>query len=423
MAPGGLRYFPTLMAKKTLHDLDPESLAGRLVVVRVDYNVPLDDEGRVADRTRLDRTLPTIRHLVHNGARVVLLSHLGRPDGRPDPSLSLRGVASELQSSLGSPVHFSPATTGPEARQAVDEVVDGGVLLLENTRFHSEDTENDRAWAEELRHGATLFVNDAFGTAHRAQASTTGVARAVRDAGGEAVAGYLIEAELRFLGDALVEPEHPFVAVIGGAKISGKIDVIEALLPTVDRLLIGGAIANTFFLALGLEVGESLVEPDRVEVARDLMSRAGEKILLPVDVVTAPELVAGAVTRSVDRTDVSPTDRIGDIGPASVRLFADEVSGARTVVWNGPMGMFEVAEFGAGTAELAQVAARAADTGATVVLGGGDSAAAAEAAGVASRMTHVSTGGGAALEFLSGSELPGVEALSDRVSEDQGEDQ
>ncbi len=412
---GELLYFPDLMAKKTLQNLPPESLAGRLVVVRVDYNVPLDDEGGVTDQTRLERTLPTLRHLLENGARVVLLSHLGRPKGRSVPTLSLRGVASELQSLLGSPVGFCPETTGPEARGAVEALRDGGVLLLENTRFYEEDTANDRAWAEELRLGATLFVNDAFGSAHRAHASTTGVAHAVRDAGGDAVAGYLMEAELRFLGDALDEPARPFVAVIGGAKISGKIDVIEALLPTVDQLLIGGAMANTFFLALGLEVGESLVEPDRVEVASDLMTRAGDKIMLPVDVVTAPQLTAGTATRVVPRADVDPADRIGDIGPASIRLFADQVTGAGTVVWNGPMGMFELTEFEAGTVQLAHVAAGAADAGTVVVLGGGDSAAAAEAAGVASRMTHVSTGGGAALEFLSGSELPGVEALSDRT--------
>ena len=413
MALGGLLYFPGLMAKKTLHDLPPESLEGRLVVVRVDYNVPLDDAGRVTDRTRLDRTLPTLRHLMGHRAKVVLLSHLGRPHG-PDPALSLRGVARELEALLESRVDFCPSTTGSEARAAVESLDEGGVLVLENTRFHEEDESNDSDWAEELRHGATLFVNDAFGTAHRAHASTTAIAHAVRDAGGEAVAGYLMENELRFLGDAVDEPERPFVAVIGGAKISGKIDVIEALLPKVDRLLIGGAMANTFLLALGLDVGDSLVEPDRVEVARDLMSRAGDKILLPVDVVTAPDLKAGAVTRSVARTDVESGERIGDIGPASIDLFADEVTRARTVVWNGPMGMFELPEFEAGTIELAQVAASAADGGATVVVGGGDSAAAAEAAGVASRMTHVSTGGGAALEFLSGAELPGVEALSDR---------
>ena len=414
MTLGGLLYFATLMAKKTLQDLPPESLAGRLVVVRVDYNVPLNDDGEVTDHTRLTRTLPTLRYLMGHGARVVLLSHLGRPNGQPNPALSLRGVAAELQVLLGSPVQFAPETTGARAREAVEAVGQGEALLLENTRFHAEDEANDEGWSQELRHGATLFVNDAFGSAHRAHASTTGVAHAVRGAGGEAVAGYVMENELRFLGEAVVEPERPFVAVIGGAKISGKIDVIEALLPTVDRLLIGGAMANTFFLALGLEVGQSLVEADRIEVARDLMTRAGDKILLPVDVMTASELASGAATKEVSRTDVGSTDRIGDIGSESIRLFSEQVAGAGTVLWNGPMGMFEVAEFGTGTFELARVAADAADAGATVVLGGGDSAAAAEAAGVTERMTHVSTGGGAALEFLSGAELPGVEALSDR---------
>ena len=402
------------MAKKTLQDLPLESLADRVVVVRVDYNVPLDDDGQVTDQTRLHRTLPTLHHLVQGRARVVLLSHLGRPKRRHDAALSLRGVAKRLEVLLESPIHFCPATTGPEARKAVEALEEGGVLLLENTRFYEGETSNERAWAEELRHGATLVVNDAFGSAHRAHASTTGIADAVLDAGGEAVAGYLMENELRFLGDALVEPEHPFVAVIGGAKISGKIEVIEALLPAVDRLLIGGAMTNTFFLTLGLEVGQSLVEPDRIEVARDLMAGAGDKILLPVDVVTALELTDGAVTLEVPRTEVRPEERIGDIGPASTRLFAEEVAAAGTVVWNGPMGMFEVPEFGVGTIAMAEVAAQAADGGATVVLGGGDSAAAAEAASVASRMTHVSTGGGAALDFLSGAELPGIEALSDQ---------
>ena len=402
------------MAKKTLRDLAAESLAGRVVIVRVDYNVPLDDDGRISDDTRLDRTLPTLSHLIESRAKIVLLSHMGRPKGQPDEALSLREVARRLEELLGSPVDFCPATTGPEARRAVEALEEGGVLLLENTRFHKEEASNDRAWAEELRNGATVFVNDAFGSAHRAHASITGLADSVRDAGGEAVAGLLMENELRFLGDALVEPARPFVAVIGGAKISGKIEVIEALLPAVDRLLIGGAMANTFFLALGLEVGDSLVEPSRTDVARDLLTRAGDKILLPVDVVAAPELTEGAVTREVPRTEVEPGERIGDIGPVSARLFAEEVAGAGTVVWNGPMGMFEVAEFGGGTIALAEVAARAADGGATVVLGGGDSAFAAEAAGVAARMTHVSTGGGAALDFLSGAELPGLEALTDR---------
>ncbi len=401
------------MATRTLRDLPPQSLEDRLVVVRVDYNAPLDDEGRVTDQARLERTLPTLRHLIDARARVVLLSHLGRPGGRPVAALSLRGVADCLEGLLGSAVHFCAEATGPAASEAVEVLEAGGVLLLENTRFCEAETANDREWAEELRHGAELFVNDAFGAAHRAHASTTGIADAVRDAGGQAVAGYLMESELRFLGDVLLEPERPFVAVIGGAKISGKIKVIEALLPAADRVLIGGAMANTFFLALGLEVGESLVEPDRVDVARDLMTAAGAKIVLPVDVVAAPELASGAVTREAPRGEVGGAERIGDIGPRSADLFAEAVAGAGTVVWNGPMGMFEVPEFAVGTVKLVEAAAEAADRGTTVVLGGGDSAAVAEAAGVAGRITHVSTGGGATLELLSGAELPGVEALSD----------
>ena len=400
------------MPTRTLRDLPPQSLEDRLVLVRVDYNAPLDDGGRVADASRLERTLPTLRYLTDARARIVLLSHLGRPGGRRVASLSLRGVAEHLQGLLGRRVDFCAEATGPAASEAVGAVEAGGVLVLENTRFCEEEASNDRAWAEELRHGAELFVNDAFGAAHRAHASTAAIAQAVRDAGGEAVAGDLMESELRFLGDALREPERPFVAVIGGAKISGKIGVLEALLPSVDRLLIGGAMANTFFLALGLEVGESLVEPDRVEVARDLMTRAAVKILLPVDVVTAPELVCGATTRHAPRTGVGAGERIGDIGPRSGDLFADVVTRAGTVLWNGPMGMFEVPEFAVETLKLARVAAAAADGGATVIVGGGDSVRAAEAAGVAGRFTHVSTGGGATLELLSGAEMPGLAALS-----------
>ena len=285
------------MAKKTLEDCPPETLADEIVVVRVDYNLPLDQNGEVVDHTRLLRTLPTIQYLVEAGAKAVLLSHLGRPGGRPDQALSLRAVAEKLEKALGSPVGFCPATTGPLARDAVQGMESGDVLLLENTRFCPEDTRNDPEWAEEIRYGSKLFVNDAFGTAHRTHASTKGIADAVRAGGGEAVAGFLLEKELRFLCDALADPEHPFVAVIGGAKISSKIDVIEALLPAVDRLLIGGAMANTFFKAHGWAVGDSLVEENRLDTARSLMDLAGVKLLLPMDVVTAPCLVSGATTR------------------------------------------------------------------------------------------------------------------------------
>jgi phosphoglycerate kinase len=305
-------------------------------------------------------------------------------------------------------------TTGPQAQEAVQGMKSGEVLLLENTRFCPEDARNDAEWAEEISFGTKLFVNDAFGTAHRAHASTQGVADAVRRSGGDAVAGFLLERELRFLSNAMADPEHPFVAVIGGAKISSKIDVIEALLPAVDRLLIGGAMANTFFKAHGWAVGDSLVEEDRIDTARRLMDLAGDKLLLPVDVLTAPSITSDVSTRVSAYDEVGEDQHIGDIGPRTAELFVDVVGGARTVIWSGPMGVFELAPFRSGTFEVARAAASTADRGATVIVGGGDSAAAAVAAGVVDRITHVSTGGSASLELLSGNEMPGVAALSDR---------
>ena len=402
------------MDKKTLEDCPPETLADQVVVVRVDYNLPLNRDGEVADDTRLVRTLPTIQYLVEAGAKAVLLSHLGRPGGRPDPALSLRPVAGKLEEFLGYPVGFCPMTTGPQAQEAVQGMKSGEVLLLENTRFCPEDARNDAEWAEEISFGTKLFVNDAFGTAHRAHASTQGVADAVRRGGGDAVAGFLLERELRLLSDAMADPEHPFVTIIGGAKISNKIDVIEALLPVVDRLLIGGAMANTFFKAHGWAVGDSLVEEDRIDTARRLMDLAGDKLLLPVDVLTAPSITSDVSTCVSACDEVGEDQHIGDIGPRTAELFVDVVGGARTVIWSGPMGVFELAPFRSGTFEVARAAASTADRGATVIVGGGDSAAAAVAAGVADRITHVSTGGSASLEFLSGNEMPAVAALSDR---------
>jgi len=402
------------MAKKTLGDCPPETLAAEVVVVRVDFNLPFDTDGEVVDDTRLVRTMPTIRHLVDAGAKTVLLSHLGRPGGRPDPALSLRPVAVKLGESLGSPVGFCPATAGPLARKAVQGMKSGDVLLLENTRFCPKDAGNDPKWAEEVGFGTKLFVNDAFGTAHRPHASTQGIAEAVREGGGEAVAGFMLEQELRFLCDAMADPEYPFVAVIGGAKISSKIDVIEALLPAVDRLLIGGAMANTFFRARGWAVGDSLMEEARIDTARSLMDLAGDKLLLPVDVVTAPRITSDAATRVSACDEVREGECIGDIGPQSVKCFSDTLSGARTIIWSGPMGVFELAPFQSGTFEVAYAAASTADRGAMVIVGGGDSAAAAVAAGVVDRITHISTGGSASLEVLSGKKLPAVEALSDR---------
>ncbi len=399
------------MRKKSVEDLLPESLDGVRLIVRVDYNVPLRN-GDVADDTRIRRTLPTLRHLCARGAALVLVSHLGRPGGRPDPSASLAPVADRLGELFEFPTRFSGDTVGPAALDRVAQLEPGHVILMENARFFAGETGNDPTLAAAMAALGDHFVNDAFGAAHRAHASTTGVAAAVRERGGEAVAGYLMEAELRFLGDALASPERPFVAVLGGAKISGKIDVIDNLLSRVDRLIIGGAMANTFLRALGLEIGNSLVEEDRVTVAREILEKAGDRVLLPVDCIVAPAIARDAETRCARRDQVAGEDKIGDIGPDSRSMFSAELARARTIVWNGPMGVFEMPPFARGTFAVAEAVAGASDSGAVTIVGGGDSASAAEAAGVADRLTHVSTGGGASLEFLAGRPLPGVEALS-----------
>lgn len=403
------------MAKALLSDVDPALLAGRRVVVRCDLNVPLAD-GVVTDDTRIRASLATLRYLQEHGARTVVLSHLGRPKGSVDPSASLAPVARHLGELLGSEVAFCSDLAGCQAAEAVDALKPGQVLVLENTRFDPGETANDPELATRLADNAELFVNDAFGTAHRAHASTEGIARVVRERGGLAVAGFLLERELAYLQGMLEAPSRPFVAVIGGSKISGKIDVIEALLPRVDRLLIGGAMANTFFVALGLEVGDSLVEPDRVDLAGDLLERAGAKLLLPIDVRVAEQIDVAAEPRVAARTEVKARERVADVGPDTERLFADELQGAATVLWNGPMGVFEMAPFAKGTLAIANSAAEAADQGSTVVVGGGDSVAAVEQAGVASRLTHISTGGGASLDLLAGKTLPGVQILSERGS-------
>jgi phosphoglycerate kinase len=396
----------------TLEELDPEELKGRAVLVRVDFNVPLDEFGGVAADTRLRSSLPTLEHLRGAGARSILVSHLGRPDGGPDPRFSLRPVAERLSELLGSPVAFRDEAFGsPELRQAIGELPDGGFVLLENIRFHPGETRNDPDLARDLANLADLYVGDAFGTAHRAHASTVGAPERIREKGGKAVAGLLMARELRFLGDTLEAPDRPFVVVMGGAKISGKIDLIEAILERADRLLVGGAMANTFFRALGLETGASLVEIDRVEVAGEILERAGDRLILPVDCVVADRIDESTETREVDRTAIGPGDRVGDIGPRTREIFAREIDGAATVIWNGPMGVFEMAPFEGGTGHVARAMARAADRGAVVVVGGGDSAAAAEHAGVAHRLTHISTGGGASLDLMSGNELPGVAVL------------
>ncbi len=400
------------MPKKSLADVPASALTAGLTVVRFDLNAPLED-GQVSDDTRLRAVVPTLETLRDAGARSVLLSHLGRPEGRAVAELSLRPVAERLSELTAAPVTFVPAVSGPEVERAAREVGPGEALLLENTRFLPGETANDPELAASWASLGSVYVNDAFGAAHRAHASTEGVARAVRADGGVAVAGPLMERELRFLGRVMTEPERPFVAVLGGAKISGKIDVVEALLERVDRLVIGGAMANTFFLALGLETGGSLVEDDRVELARDLLERAGDRLMLPIDVRVADALTESATVREVERSHVGSGDVIGDIGPMSLGMFAEVLAGARTVVWNGPMGVFEMKNFAAGTVELAEHVAQATSAGALTVVGGGDSAAAVREAGVYDRISHVSTGGGASLEFLAGERLPGVEALSD----------
>ena len=398
------------MRKKTLKDLAARE--GDRIVVRVDFNVALRD-GRVTDDTRIERTLPTLRRLTATGARLVLLSHLGRPGGRPRAELSLRPVAARLGELLGQDVRFSPETTGPEALARARALAPGGILVAENTRFLEGETRNDAELAAAFAALGNHFVNDAFGTAHRAHASTAGLALAMRARGGEAVAGLLLEREIRFLGEALEDPGRPFVAVLGGAKVSDKIAVIEKMLARADRVLVGGAMANTFFRALGLETGRSLVEEGGVDLAARLMDRAGDRMMLPVDCVVAPRIDAVTATREVPRTEVGAGDRIGDIGSASRRLFAGELEQARTIVWNGPVGVFEMPPLAAGTAAVARSVAVATASGALTIAGGGDSAAAVRAAGFTDGFAHVSTGGGASLAFLAGGTLPGVEALSD----------
>ena len=399
--------------KKNLSDIAPERLRGRTVLVRADLNVPIE-KGRVTDDQRIRASLPTLRLLSEAGARAVVLSHLGRPKGQPRPEFSLAPVADRLSEMLGREVPFVGQSIGPEVEGAVGRMEDGDVLVLENTRFLPGDTDNDRELADSWASLGDMFVNDAFGAAHRAHASTSGLAEAVISRGGEAVAGLLLETELRYLKNALEDPERPFVAILGGAKISGKIDVISALLPKVDRLLIGGAMANTFFRAKGLDTGDSLVEEDRVDMASDLMQGAGERLVLPLDCVVADEIESGVETRVVDVESVGSGDRIVDVGPKTRSRYAELVREARTVVWNGPMGVFEIDAFAAGTMDLARALADACDRGTLGIIGGGDSGAAAEKAGVAVRISHVSTGGGASLELLAGATLPGVAALTDR---------
>ena len=399
------------MEKLTVRDLSADQLRGKRALVRVDFNVPLDDQGHVTDDTRIRAALPTIELLANGGARVLLLSHLGRPKGKPDPRYTLAPVARRLAELLPARiVRFVGSTIGAEAITAAELLKDGEIALLENTRFLPGEETNDPELSRALSLLGDLYVNDAFGTAHRAHASTEGVAHLLRPA----VAGMLMEKELAYLHGALENPLRPFVAILGGSKISGKIDVIEALLPKVDALLVGGAMACTFYKAMGLETGKSLVEPDRVEMAAELIESSGSLLILPHDATVAPSIADAARMKTVGRDNIPSDMAMLDIGSGTAESYSRAIAAAKTVLWNGPMGVFETPPFDRGTLAIANAMASATAGGATTIVGGGDSAAAVEQAGLSSRMSHVSTGGGASLEFLEGKTLPGVAALTDR---------
>ncbi len=394
------------MNKKTVKDID---LKGKKVFVRCDFNVPMDENRNITDNTRIVAALPTIKYLLEQNCKLILASHLGRPKGEYKPEYSLAPVAKELSNLLGKEVIMANDVVGEDATSKASNLKEGEILLLENVRFHKEETENNPEFSKKLASMAEVFVNDAFGTAHRAHSSTTGIASYL-----PAVSGFLIEKELKFLGNAVNNPERPFVAILGGAKVSDKIGVIDSLLEKVDTLMIGGGMAYTFFKAQGYEVGNSICEMDKLDLAKSAMEKAkqkGVKLMLPVDTKIGKEFKADTESKTVEYTEI-PADWEGfDIGAETIKMFSDELRNAKTVIWNGPLGLFEFDQFAIGTNEIAKVLS---EIDATTIIGGGDSAAAVKKAGLEDKMTHISTGGGASLEFLEGKKLPGIDALMDK---------
>ena len=398
------------MNKKTVKDLD---VKGKKVLVRVDFNVPLskEEKGKIADDARIKAAMPTINYLSENGARVILMSHLGRPKGEANPEFALKPVADYLENVYGDKFKFipSPEVVDQKVKEEVEKLEDGQIALLENTRYRAEETKNGEEFAKELASLADLYVNDAFGTSHRAHASNVGVASILPSA-----IGFLIEKEIDVMGKALESPEHPFVSILGGAKVSDKIGVIENLITKVDTILIGGGMAYTFLKAMGKEIGNSLLEEDKMDLSLELVEKAkanGVEILLPVDVVIADKIEAGVATEIVDIDNIPEDKEALDIGPKTADLFAEKIKEAKTVVWNGPMGVFEIKEFADGTNQVAKALS---ESEAVTIVGGGDSALAIEMAELKDKITHVSTGGGASLEFLEGKDLPGISAIEDK---------